>query len=86
MKLKDDEEQMGKIQALDGDPDEVKTEFMAIGKEQGFDFSAEDVEAAVNEMKESEEFAEGELTQNEAEALAGGGGWNMFLTWIWHWF
>ena len=44
------------------------TDLVELGKENGHDFSAEDVTAAFEELKESDE----ELTEFELEAVSGG--------------
>ena len=47
------------------------TDLVELGKENGHDFSAEDVTAAYEELQDSDE----ELTEFELEAVSGGVGW-----------
>jgi predicted ribosomally synthesized peptide with nif11-like leader len=46
------------------------TDLVELGKENGHDFSAEDVTAAYEELQKDDD---GELTQFELDAVAGGG-------------
>ena len=48
------------------------TDLVELGKENGHDFSAEDLTAAYEELKKDDD---GELTQFELDAVAGGMNW-----------
>ena len=60
-------------------------DLVELGKENGHDFSAEDVTAAYEELQKDDD---GELTQFEMDAVAGGNFWNIFINrdndhWCW---
>ena len=73
-KAKSDEELMAKLDAL-GAKDAGDDEIIALAKEYGFTVTAEDIDQVKNESAGS---TDKELTEEELEAVAGGGSENRY--------